>query len=294
MKDLNRIHHRVSSKIPIWYSPELTVREMAKAAGKKPMVIYNTLITKNLPYKKVRQIADSNLKDWYDKKLTVRQMARISGTYTSAIYTILNELKLPYKKEVHHKILSKPSWYDPTLSLRQMAEKAGLSHESIRQIIISSGLSDEYFKKKQSIKDAKSKDLADKIIKMQGQPAYIIAKTLCISEKHVRTIAHKYNLQGIIKDPLNYDDLSWWYDANKTVPEMAKQSGVKAGCIRNALIRLNLPYKRVRMVRNSDLTWYSPDKTVKQMSKESGKSYDNVLQLLKTRDLPYKPIYQKR
>jgi DNA-binding Lrp family transcriptional regulator len=120
-----------------------------------------------------------------------------------------------------------------------------------------------------------------------------LVKILKTSETTLRRRIKEYNIPGIItaKNMMrSFDDLSWWYDANLTVDEMAEKSGVKPSIIRGAIIYRKLPYKRIRMVYMSDLKWYDPNKTVDEMADETGILRANISSLLRSRGLPFKKI----
>jgi len=275
-----------------WYDANLTLPEMVKKSGLSYATVKGILKIRKLPFKKISEC----IPEWYDASLTIDEMSEKANKCYSTVYSIITSKKLPYRNRASDRIKF-PEWYDPTLSMRQMAMKAGLSRERIRQILNERGLMAEYLSAHNSELE-KQKNAEIDTIKRAYKPGMHISdlvRILKTSEPTLRRKIKEYNIPGIIKDKdmPSFDDLSWWYDEDLTIDEMAEKAGVKSSTIRGAVLHRKLPYKRVRIVYLSELSWYDSNKTVAEMSDETGMLRANISNLLRSRGLPYKHADRK-
>jgi len=277
---------------PEWYNPSLTMLEMAEANGIPYNHVAYVIRKQGLPFKRKTKY---NGFEWYDPSLTAQEMADKAGDNIDHIRSLLHTHHLSYKKVVMRKITDIPTWYDPSLSLREMAAKAGVTGERVRQILTNRGLLEKFKEEKDEIKKNLALDI--KALYEAGWPIRYISNMLNITKYTLTSLNMKYNLIPLNKKYDVEGTQDQWYDPNLTIPEMAKISGISTSRLFSYLTQNNLPYKRIRIVRNSDLPWYDENLTVQEMADIAGVSTANVYQLLNYRNLPYKrkmsPKYQK-
>lgn len=184
------------------------------------------------------------------------------------------------------------SWYDPTLNMNQMAKKAGISRERVRQLLNYHKLMPEY---KATDKQRKQKELealseSIKEVYKPGMTLDDLTSILHVCDDKIKSAISEFNLDIKFREYRDFSDLSWWYDPNLTVKEMAQKSNVLQETLHNVLRYKNLPYKRQRFLKEETLDWYDPNKTLEEMAKLANKSTKNICQQLRYRNLPFKKV----
>ena len=184
------------------------------------------------------------------------------------------------------------SWYDPTLNMNQMAKKAGITRERVRQLLNFHNLMPEYKAAEKQRKQKGLEALSERIkeVYKPGMTLDELTSILHVCDSKLKSAINECNLDIQFRGYRDFSDLSWWYDPNLTVKEMAQKSNVLQEILHNVLRYKNLPYKRKRFHKEENLDWYDPNKTLAEMAKLANKTTNNICQQLRYRNLPYKKV----